>query len=85
MTSILAILRAADIRGAATIPAVVSTRRNLTSGEIDAIMRRHRITVRCFGSLFNARQCEGRFSHYSRTGYSTSEALLKLVEVIEGR
>lgn len=80
----LAHLRAADVRGAAALPAPTS-RRDISLGELDALCRKHRLTLACGGAMWTASQQWGRFERYSATARDMGAAVLGVVAKIEGR
>lgn len=79
----LAHLRAADVHGAAALPA--PTRRDISMGELDALMRKHRLMIVCGGAIWTASQNDGRFERYSATARTMGAAVLGVVAKIEGR
>ena len=79
----LAHLRAADVHGAAALPA--PTRRDISIGELDALCRKHRLTLACGGATWTASRHDGRFERYSVTARTMDEAVLWAVASIEAR
>lgn len=59
--------------------------RDITAGELDALMRTHRITLVCSGSHYTARQTDGRFERHVIAERTMGEAVLGLVAKLEGR
>lgn len=78
-------LRAADVHGAVAVPHTPSPRRDISLGELDALCRKHRLTLVCGGAIWTASQNDGRFERYSATALTMSAAVLDVVAKIEGR
>lgn len=84
MSSALEFLRAHGVHGAAALPAPTS-RRDISMGELDALCRKHRLTLVCGGAMWTASQNDGRFERYSATARTMGAAVLGVVAKIEGR